>query len=66
MKKKIMVMLPVVAIVLCTACSNPAADAADTVIEMNDKVSEVETILDDYKENAESVDAMGESIMEGL
>lgn len=65
MKKVGMIMLAVMSAVLFTACSNPAEEAADTVVGMNDTVSDMETMLGDYKETMGNVDAMGENAMEG-
>lgn len=65
MKKVGMIMLAVMSAVLFTACSNPAEEATDTVVGMNDTVSDMETMLGDYKETMGNVDAMGENAMEG-
>lgn len=65
MKKVGMIMLAVMSAVLFTACSNPAEEAADTVVGMNDTVSDMETMLGDYKETMGNVDTMGENAMEG-
>lgn len=65
MKKVGVIMLAVMSAVLFTACSNPAEEAADTVVGMNDTVSDMETMLGDYKETMGNVDAMGENAMEG-
>ncbi len=65
MKKVGIIMLAVFSAVLFTACSNPAEEAADTVVGMNDTVSDMETVLGDYKETMGNVDAMGENAMEG-
>lgn len=65
MKKVGMIMLAVMSAVLFTACTNPAEEAADTVVGMNDTVSDMETMLGDYKETMGNVDTMGENAMEG-
>lgn len=65
MKKFLLTAAAVLAMATLTACSNPAEDAADTVVGMNDKVSDAETILGDYKETMGNVDVMGDNAMDG-
>ena len=48
-----------------TACGEGADKVSDTIIDMNDNVSETESVLDDYKDAMEDVDAMGADALEG-
>ncbi len=65
MKKWIVTITMVLAMATLTACAQASEDVADTVVDMNDKVSDVETILGDYKETMNNVDTMGQNAMEG-
>ena len=60
MKKILLAAVAVLMMAMLTACSETAEDAADTVVGLNDKVSDAETILGDYKETMSNVDATGE------
>ncbi|MBO5342090.1 MAG: membrane lipoprotein lipid attachment site-containing protein [Lachnospiraceae bacterium] len=60
MKKILLATVAVLMMAMLTACSETAEDAADTVVGLNDKVSDAETILGDYKETMSNVDATGE------
>lgn len=62
MKKLVLIAIAVLAMTVFSACSNPAEEAADTVVDMNDTVANAETILGDYKETMGNVDEMGQSI----
>lgn len=65
MKKTGVILVAVLSAVVLSACSNPAEEAADTIVGMNDTVSDMETMLGDYKETMGNVDVMGENAMEG-
>ncbi len=65
MKKWIVTITMVLAMATLTACAQASEEVADTVVDMNDKVSDVETILGDYKETMNNVDAMGQNATEG-
>ncbi len=65
MKKWIVTITMVLAMATLTACAQASEDVADTVVDMNDKVSDMETILGDYKETMNNVDTMGQNAMEG-
>ncbi|MBQ8246248.1 MAG: hypothetical protein IJZ42_03880 [Lachnospiraceae bacterium] len=65
MKKMLVAALAVFTMAFLTACGDAAGDVADTVVDMNDNVSDMETILGDYQETMENVDTMGENAMEG-
>lgn len=65
MKKTMLVTMAMMATMLLAACSNPAADAADTVTDMNDTVADAETILGDFKETMDNVDVTGENALAG-
>ncbi len=65
MKKIIITAMLVLAMTALTACEKTSSDVADTVVDMNDNVSDMETILGDYKETMGNVDTMGENAMEG-
>ena len=65
MKKLILTTMTVMAMAVLTACAQASKDVADTVVDMNDNVSDMETILGDYKETMNNVDTMGQNAMEG-
>lgn len=65
MKKMILTAMTVMAMAVLTACAQASEDVADTVVDMNDNVSDMETILGDYKETMNNVDTMGQNAMEG-
>lgn len=65
MKKMILTAMTVMAMTVLTACAQASEDVADTVVDMNDNVSDMETILGDYKETMNNVDTMGQNAMEG-
>lgn len=65
MKKMILTAMTVMAMAVLTACAQASEDMADTVVDMNDNVSDMETILGDYKETMDNVDTMGQNAMEG-
>ncbi len=65
MKKMILIAMAVMAMAVLTACAQASEDVADTVVDMNDNVSDMETILGDYKETMNNVDTMGQNAMEG-
>ena len=65
MKKVILTVCLVLAMATLTACAETSQEVADTVVDMNDKVSDAETLLGDYKETMGNVDLMGENAMEG-
>jgi len=65
MKKMILTAMTVMAMAILTACAQASEDVADTVVDMNDNVSDMETILGDYKETMNNVDTMGQNAMEG-
>lgn len=65
MKKMIMTAMTVMAMAVLTACAQASEDVADTVVDMNDNVSDMETVLGDYKETMNNVDTMGQNAMEG-
>ena len=65
MKKLILTAMTVMAMAVLTACAEASEDVADTVVDMNDNVSDMETILGDYKETMNNVDTMGQNAMEG-
>ena len=65
MKKMILTAMTVMAMTILTACAQASEDVADTVVDMNDNVSDMETILGDYKETMNNVDTMGQNAMEG-
>lgn len=65
MKKMILTAMTVMAMAVLTACAQASEDVADTVVDMNDNVSDMETILGDYKETMDNVDTMGQNAMEG-
>ena len=64
MKKVILTVCLVLAMATLTACAETSQEVADTVVDMNDKVSDAETLLGDYKETMGNVDIMGENAME--
>ncbi len=57
--------MTVMAMAVLTACAQASEDVADTVVDMNDNVSDMETVLGDYKETMNNVDTMGQNAMEG-
>ncbi len=65
MKKCVMILISVCMMFVLTACSEAADAVSDTIIDMNDNVSEAEDVLGDYKENMENVDELGVDILEG-
>lgn len=65
MKKMILTAMTVMAMAVLTACAQASEDVADTVVDMNDNVSDMETVLGDYKETMNNVDTMGQNAMEG-
>lgn len=65
MKKMILIAMTVMAMAVLTACAQASEDVADTVVDMNDNVSDMETVLGDYKETMNNVDTMGQNAMEG-
>lgn len=65
MKKMILTAMTVIAMAVLTACAQASEDVADTVVDMNDNVSDMETVLGDYKETMNNVDTMGQNVMEG-
>ncbi len=67
MKKRGMLFFMVAAVVLLTGCAveESSGQVADTVVDMNDKVGDAETILGDYQETMGNVDEMGENAMTG-
>jgi len=65
MKKVILTVCLVLAMATLTACAETSQEVADTVVDMNDKVTDAETLLGDYKETMGNVDLMGENAMEG-
>lgn len=65
MKKWFLIATAVLSVAMLTACQDSAEDVADTVVGMNDQVSNMETILGDYKETMNNVDTMGQNAMEG-
>ena len=65
MKKLILTAMTVMAMAVLTACAQASEDVADTVVDMNDNVSDMETVLGDYKETMNNVDTMGQNAMEG-
>ena len=65
MKKLILTAMTVMAMAVLTACAEASEDVADTVVDMNDNVSDMETILGDYKETMNNVDTMGQNALEG-
>lgn len=65
MKKMILTAMTVMAMAVLTACAQASEDVADTVVDMNNNVSDMETILGDYKETMNNVDTMGQNAMEG-
>lgn len=65
MKKMILTAMTVMAMAVLTACAQASEDVADTVVDLNDNVSDMETVLGDYKETMNNVDTMGQNAMEG-
>ena len=65
MKKMILTAMTVMAMAVLIACAQASEDVADTVVDMNDNVSDMETVLGDYKETMNNVDTMGQNAMEG-
>ena len=65
MKKLVLTAMTVLVVSMFTACSNPAEEAADAVVNMNNTVGDVQTILGDYQETMGNVDDMGQSIEDG-
>jgi len=65
MKKVILTVCLVLAMATLTACAETSQEVADTVVDMNDKVTDAETLLGDYKETMGNVDLMGENAMDG-
>lgn len=65
MKKMILTAMTVIAMAVLTACAQASEDVVDTVVDMNDNVSDMETVLGDYKETMNNVDTMGQNAMEG-
>lgn len=65
MKKMILTAMTVMAMAVLTACAQASEDVADTVVDMNNNVSDMETVLGDYKETMNNVDTMGQNAMEG-
>lgn len=65
MKKLILTAMTVMAMAVLTACAQASEDVADTVVDMNNNVSDMETVLGDYKETMNNVDTMGQNAMEG-
>lgn len=64
MKKVILIGITVCMLVAFTACGEDANKVSDTIIDMNDNVSEAEDVLGDYKETMENIDAVGEDVLE--
>ena len=62
--KKIIAMIVLAGMVFTlTACEENTTNVSDTIIDMNDNVSETESVLDDYKDAMEDVDSMGMDIL---
>lgn len=64
MKKVILIGITVCMLVVLTACGEDANKVSDTIIDMNDNVSEAEDVLGDYKETMDNIDAIGEDVLE--
>lgn len=65
MKRIILVGIIICLMAVFTACGEDANTVSDTIIDMNDNVSEAEDVLGDYKEAMEDVDAVGVDALEG-
>lgn len=65
MKKKVLLIVTGVLLGGLLACSNPAEEAADVIIDMNDTVDDAENVLEDYRQTMQDVDDMGQNVLDG-